>query len=674
MIFVTPMTMSVAVGKTLQFTDTVTGSSNMAVTWTVAGGSGNGTITATGLYTAPATVPNPAMVTVTATSQADPTKSASGIVTVATTTSAVSVTVSPAAPNVATFGTQQFTVSVTGTSNTAVTWEVNGITGGNRSVGFISSAGLYVAPGGVPTKSDGQGGTTTTTLAVMAISQADTNASGTAAVKLIPANQNAQAGAILLGASGGNANDFSGNKCCSGTLGSLVTRGGSNFVLSNNHVLARSDAGVAGEAIINPGLADINCDKTQGTTVANLTQFVNLENEILSTTPANNIDAAIAQVVAGKVDTSGNIFFLGATADGNGVPVPAAPHAGAGVAPSVGMAVAKSGRATGLTCSSVGATNIITSVDYNTKCDGTGTAFTVPYAGLVSVTGGSFSAEGDSGSLIVSQTTADPVALLFAGSDTDTVGNPVSPVLDSFASGSNALTFVGGGTHAVIGCSLPNAPQSAATTLQSATLSTDTLQKATTVRDAHVTDLMAHPEVQAVGVGASLDNASDPAILFFVTRGMSHTDIPAQVGGVRTRIVEGDVFTQRGALSAEQSSALEQTMAPAQAMYAISDAEFQRAQTVHAAHASELIKQPGIQGVGITSSADSAGEAALMIFVTRGVAHDPIPAVIDGVRTRVRETNRFRAGNWGKEPQHACVVPPTKNTKVATRHSAAAKP
>jgi len=67
----------------------------------------------------------------------------------------------------------------------------------------------------------------------------------------------------------------------------------------------------------------------------------------------------------------------------------------------------------------------------------------------------------------------------------------------------------------------------------------------------------------------------------------------------------------------------------------------ERAKVVHAASAGGLMRQRGVQGVGISSSADAPGEAALIVFVIRGVPHDPIPAVIDGVRTRVRETGRF---------------------------------
>ncbi|HKG80888.1 MAG TPA: hypothetical protein VKA78_15735, partial [Pyrinomonadaceae bacterium] len=42
-----------------------------------------------------------------------------------------------------------------------------------------------------------------------------------------------------FGISGGNVNDHSSAFCCSGTLGSLITDGSTQYILSNNHVLAR---------------------------------------------------------------------------------------------------------------------------------------------------------------------------------------------------------------------------------------------------------------------------------------------------------------------------------------------------------------------------------------------------------------------------------------------------
>ena len=664
---VAPASASVDVGKTQQFTATVTGTSNGVVTWSVAGGASGGTITNSGLYTAPATAPNPSQVRVTATAQADPSKSAAATVTVSTaSTASSSVTVSPSAATIANFGVQQFTATVNGTPSSGVTWQVNGVTGGSQAFGFISTTGLYVAPSGVPTKSDGKGSSVTTTLAVSAVSQASGSVLGSATVTLTPLNQNPESGAIHLGTSGSNANDSSTSgrmiTCCGGTLGSLVTRGGAQFILSNTHVLARSDMAQLNDPIIEPGLIDTaTCTTSGARTVANLSAFYNLESG-----PSPKIDAAIAQVVPGNVDSSGNILYLGATTDANGVPVPGAPHTGSGVTASVGMPIAKSGRSTGLTCSTVLAVNVSVSTQYQKGC-GTGANFTVNYANQVDIAGGAFSAEGDSGSLMVTQNTADPVALLYAGSDTDTVGNPVGAILNFFASGGNNVTFVGGDAHPVVGCSLPTKPASASSASAVATVASDAMQRAAAVRDAHAPELQGHPEVQAIGVGHSYDNPREAAILFFVTKGQPRSKIPAQIDGVRTRIVEGELFSRRGIVSAEDSAVNEQSGSAPQQVYSISAGEFARAKAVHTAHVDEQMNEPGVQGLGITSSVDAPGEAALMIFVVRGEAHSPMPPVIDGLRTRVRESSRFRAGFGDREPRQACRAPAPQKQRVSAQ-------
>lgn len=652
---VSPSAVSVPVSQTQAFAATVTGTSSTGVTWSVTGG---GTITTSGLYTAPSTVPSPDQVTVTAASKAEPAKSGSAAVTITTQTNSV-VSVSPSAVSVEVFATQQFSAAINSQPSTAVTWEVNGVTGGNTTTGTISTSGLYSAPHSI-SNSLIPANAAPVNVQVTAVSTANSSNSGAATVTLTVPNTQTESTPITLGTSGSNANDFvtSGGRttCCGGTLGALVARGGTQYILSADHVLARSGAGTAGDPIVEPGLIDTNCSASQTTTVAHLTQgSFNLQNPSSAT-----VDAAIAQVASGAVNSSGNILLLGSSTDASGVPVPGAPNGGSGQAASVNLAVAKSGRTTGLTCSTVGAIGINVSVMYTTNCDGSGTKFSVNYTNQVSVLGGDFSGAGDSGSLIVTQNNANPVALLYAGSNTDTVGNPVSDVLKFFASGSSTVSFAGASrTSPVIGCSLPG-PQAALMarlTAQKITPSRDVLIQATTVRDAHAAELMAHPEVQVVGVGASYDDPAGPAILLFVTKGLARTNLPATVDGVRTRIIEGDIFSRRGILSSEESGALEQSQAPPQLAYSISETEIARAKIVHEKHVDELMKMTGVQGVGITSSVDSPGEAALMIFLIRGVAHPAIPPVIDGVRTRIRESSRFRAGFGDAQPQGACSVP-----------------
>jgi hypothetical protein len=180
-------------------------------------------------------------------------------------------------------------------------------------------------------------------------------------------------------------------------------------------------------------------------------------------------------------------------------------------------------------------------------------------------------------------------------------------------------------------------------------------------RDLHAPELLANPYIYAVGVAASVDRPGEASVLIVVNSGQEPTPLPSTIEGVGTRIVAMNVPAPHGILEFEAASRI----VPAQdtfAVNALDKTEMDRAKLVHAAHVDELMKQPGVQGVGITSSADAPGEAALMIYLIRGAKHDAIPAVIDGVRTRVRETSRFTAGRREQEPEQGCRVPVEKTT------------
>ncbi|MGB5081498.1 MAG: hypothetical protein WBO23_12230, partial [Burkholderiales bacterium] len=149
---VAPATATISTLQTQQFTATVVNSSNQAVTWRVdgvAGGNASVGVISAGLYTPPLAEGTHA---VTATSVADPTKSDSASVTVTLPPPAIAVTVTPATATISTLQTQQFTAAVVNGTNPAVTWQVDGIVGGNASVGVIS-AGLYTPPPGEATHS-----------------------------------------------------------------------------------------------------------------------------------------------------------------------------------------------------------------------------------------------------------------------------------------------------------------------------------------------------------------------------------------------------------------------------------------------------------------------------------------------------------------------------------------
>ena len=87
----------------------------------------------------------------------------------------IAVSVAPKTVNRFPGQQQTFTASVTGTTNTAVTWQVNGATGGSASAGMIDANGMYTAPAGVPNPA---------AVTVSAVSQADVTKSGSAVVTI----------------------------------------------------------------------------------------------------------------------------------------------------------------------------------------------------------------------------------------------------------------------------------------------------------------------------------------------------------------------------------------------------------------------------------------------------------------------------------------------------------
>ncbi len=152
------------------------------------GNSTVGTVDAQGMYTAPQNLPSPATVTVRATSVADGTKSAAAVVTV---TSDVSVTVSPAPAAVELGANRQFaaTVNGSGNPNRTVTWSVNSITGGNRTVGTVDATGRYTAPQILPVPAS---------VTIAATSAADPAKSGSATASITSTFTLAVAGPAAL--------------------------------------------------------------------------------------------------------------------------------------------------------------------------------------------------------------------------------------------------------------------------------------------------------------------------------------------------------------------------------------------------------------------------------------------------------------------------------------------
>jgi hypothetical protein len=195
--------------------------------------------------------------------------------------------------------------------------------------------------------------------------------------------------------------------CAAGTIGCFVTIPGDTnlYMLSNNHVFANENSGNAGDAIIQPGAYDqTNCATTGR--CGSLSAFKTI------TSTGNSIDAAIA-----KVDDSLKSGITGAMVNGM---IPSSTAA----LPTVGMAVTKVGRTSGVTTGTISAVNVTINVGYDFG--------TAQFTNQIYVKG-QFIKAGDSGSLMVTNnTTHTPVGLCFAGSSSASFANPVKTALGFF--------------------------------------------------------------------------------------------------------------------------------------------------------------------------------------------------------------------------------------------------
>ena len=149
---VTSTASTVLLGNQLTFTATVANATDTSVNWSVnsvAGGNAIvGTITAAGVYMAPADLPSPTLVQVTATSHADSTKSGSASVTIA---SDITVSLTPSAASVELGAMQAFQATLTsgGHPDTTVRWSLSGAAC-PISCGAVDASGHYTAPGILP--------------------------------------------------------------------------------------------------------------------------------------------------------------------------------------------------------------------------------------------------------------------------------------------------------------------------------------------------------------------------------------------------------------------------------------------------------------------------------------------------------------------------------------------
>ena len=197
---------------------------------------------------------------------------------------------------------------------------------------------------------------------------------------------------------------FSDKEHSAGTAECLVSAAGKYYILSNSHVLAMENTLPLNIPILQP--ANLDGGVYPGDVIANLTKFVPIQFETATSSPINYVDAAIAGIVNIR-QVSSSLYLIGNINETS--------------LPILGGTVKKTGRATGLTTGTITATNATIRISYS---DGKTALFQNQIISTV------MSSPGDSGSLLLNSNNY-AIGLLFAGSTSTTVYNPINTVLSA---------------------------------------------------------------------------------------------------------------------------------------------------------------------------------------------------------------------------------------------------
>ena len=206
---------------------------------------------------------------------------------------------------------------------------------------------------------------------------------------------------------------------------------------------------------------------------------------------------------------------------------------------SINLVVAKSGRTTGLTCASISAMNLDVEVDYYTNCAETDPYLTKTYTNQLAIEGNQFSDAGDSGSLVVDVSNAEPVGLFFAGRRSR-VGRERG-CRKSCAHRLVGTGYAGGDHLHVCGHNGPswiclNYGNGTATAAQARTLSgaqTELAQQS--LAQARI---LVNPSAGILGAatGKSNDHAGEAAVILYVDQSMN-VAVPQTIAGARTAVI-----------------------------------------------------------------------------------------------------------------------------------------
>ena len=301
-----------------------------------------------------------------------------------------------------------------------------------------------------------------------------------------------------------------------GTAGMLVHPFGNpglKLILSNNHVLGAVGPDLCPNTAdgypppmtwaIQPGSLDLGFDPGNDPTylAGAILRFVPID---FSLGAQNRIDAAVAITTTGLA--SNEILGLGQ------------PNA-ALAAPTIGMAITKSGRTTGVTTGTVTAINSTVNVNY-------GSCGTARFVGQVMTSAG-LGDSGDSGSVVLQQGTNTPVGLYFAGSAFSGVMNPILDVYLALG------VFVDTDTLPAVSSAIELQEQAGRMTVDAR------IKALKAIQARHESRILSVPGVSGVGIGKAA-TGNDLALIVFCEKLTDRLRnlIPTEIEGTRVRLIE----------------------------------------------------------------------------------------------------------------------------------------
>lgn len=676
---VTPATTTLNTNGAVQLTATLNAGGPATVNWAILSGQndpnvGQGSINANGLYTPP---PYLSQDSVQVKVQANLTSNIYTVATaVLTVTPGFNQAVAPENATLSTGSTVQLAGVLAEFNTGTINWSLSNSTGSatnpgsaygsigstncQRSSQFLTfCTATYTAPASVPPSAQplyvvaaANGNAGTTSFAKLLLNGAGINTSPLN-------NQASQNSTVELGASGGNNNDFDTDQnnnildCASGTLGALVADQNSiQYILSNNHVLAESDQANVNDPIIQPGLVDTGCTPLSSSSPATgIRAIASLKYWVPLISNTTNVDAALATVATGAVDPLGGILSLGTPGSGANGQLGAAPPAGGPgevltaanlSGPAGAIQVVKSGRTTGLTCSTVDSIANTVQISYFKDVSETQPYTTKTFTNQIGIPGRYFSDFGDSGSLVVDAGNAEPVGLFFAGS-LDNAGNgegfahPIADVLtelstQSQANGALQLQVVGGGQHPV---TCLNYDANTATGSGAIAVPAAARAQAATIANTAGTALVDRGRgILGVAAGRSFDQPGRAAVIVYVDPAKPRPAVPQTLQGLPTVVIP--------ATAAQVASGTAPSLLALRPGIHLPQATLSAAIAVHDQYIRQIMADPAFFGVGVTQSQDDPSQAALLVYVDMTKTPRAEPATIGGLRVRYKPLHRIR--------------------------------